>query len=152
MDALNERVCKVMERLSHSKSAFANDLGVGLPIIAHITSGRNKPGVDVLQKILHTYPTVNATWLLIGKGDMLVNEKATVSVDNELNALLLLANEIEQIKVETKQVVTYHKLLLDEVKHLHELDKNILNSHTQIDKTKEKLVAQIALIKSKLNK
>lgn len=152
MDALNERVCAIMERFSNSKSAFANELGIGLPLITHITSGRNKPGVDILQKILHAYPTINATWLLIGTGEMITREKPAIDIDNELNALILHAHELEQIKENSQQVVTYHKLLLDEIKHLHELDKNIIASHVQIDIAKQKINEQVAAIKSKLKK
>ncbi len=152
MDALNERVCAIMDKFSSSKSAFANELGIGLPSITHITSGRNKPGIDILQKILHTYPTINAAWLLIGKGDMITQEKPGIDIDNELNALISYTHELEQIKEESKQVITYHKLLLDEIKHLHELDKNIIASHAQIDKAKQKIAEQVAAIKSKLKK
>ena len=82
MDELNKRVCDVMERFCGSKSIFATELGVGLPVITHISSGRNKPGVDILQKILHTYPTIDATWLMIGKGEMIKTEKPSLNILN----------------------------------------------------------------------
>ena len=31
-------------------------------------SGRNKPSIEVLQKILRRFPDVSASWLLLGQG------------------------------------------------------------------------------------
>lgn len=68
MDALNLRVVEVMNKVGVSKSSFAIDLGIAPAMVTHITSGRNKPGVELLQKILLQYPQINAEWLLTGKG------------------------------------------------------------------------------------
>ena len=38
--------------------------------ISHILSGRNKPGFDLLQKILRRFPRVNPDWLLLDSGQM----------------------------------------------------------------------------------
>ncbi len=53
-----------------SKTEFAEALNISPAIITHISSGRNKPGVEILQKILQQYTSINAEWLLIGKGYM----------------------------------------------------------------------------------
>ena len=50
MDELNKRIIEVMTMLGLNKSTFAKDLDVSLPLITHITSGRNKAGLDIIQK------------------------------------------------------------------------------------------------------
>ena len=38
--------------------------------ISHILSGRNKPGFDLLQKILRRFPRINPDWLLLDSPQM----------------------------------------------------------------------------------
>lgn len=74
MDGLNKRVVRVIEKIGVAKTEFAEALNVSPAVITHISSGRNKPGVDILQKILTIYPTINAEWLMLGVGEMLKTE------------------------------------------------------------------------------
>lgn len=52
-----------------SAAQFAETIGVPRSTISHILSGRNKPSLDLIMKILSTYPKVNAEWLITGKKD-----------------------------------------------------------------------------------
>jgi len=67
---LAERVKEIMEDQDYSPSGFADTIDVPRPIISHILSGRNKPSLDVIQKILMRFPELNPWWLLSGKGNM----------------------------------------------------------------------------------
>ncbi len=67
---MNERLIKLMQYFELSPSLFADEIGVKRPAISHIISGRNKPGVDLLQKVLKRFPEVSTDWLLMGTGSM----------------------------------------------------------------------------------
>lgn len=67
---LAERVKEIMDNLEFTPSGFADTIDVPRPIISHILSGRNKPSLDVIQKILMRFPELNPWWLLTGKGNM----------------------------------------------------------------------------------
>ena len=67
---LAERVKEIMEDQEYSPTGFADTIDVPRPIISHILSGRNKPSLDVIQKILMRFPELNPWWLLSGKGKM----------------------------------------------------------------------------------
>jgi transcriptional regulator with XRE-family HTH domain len=56
-------------------SELADKIGVNRATISHILSGRNKPSIDFLQKLLHNYPNLNANWLISGIGYMQENQK-----------------------------------------------------------------------------
>ena len=56
-------------------SALADIIGVNRATISHILSGRNKPSIDFLQKLLSNYPELNAKWLISGVGYMKENQK-----------------------------------------------------------------------------
>jgi len=62
------RLQKVIDYYSESASSFAEKIGVQRSSISHILSGRNKPSLDFVMKILHTYPEVELYWLMNGKG------------------------------------------------------------------------------------
>lgn len=53
-----------------SPSRFADQIGIQRSGLSHILAGRNKPGFDFIEKMLLTYPSLNAEWLITGKGKM----------------------------------------------------------------------------------
>ncbi len=71
---MKDRLLKFLNREQLSSARFAGIIGVQPSSISHILSGRNKPGFDFIQKILTKYPSLNAEWLILGKGNMLKSE------------------------------------------------------------------------------
>lgn len=63
-----KRLKKVIDYYDLSASAFADQLGVQRSSISHILSGRNKPSLEFVMKILSNFPEVELYWLLNGKG------------------------------------------------------------------------------------
>lgn len=64
---LIERIKHVLDSSELSSSAFADQLGVQRSSISHILSGRNKPSLDFVLKLLKAFPEVAADWLLLGE-------------------------------------------------------------------------------------
>ncbi|MDN3493723.1 helix-turn-helix domain-containing protein [Winogradskyella bathintestinalis] len=64
-----ERLQKIINFYSESASSFAEKIGVQRSSISHILSGRNKPSLDFVMKVLHSYPEVDLYWLMNGKGN-----------------------------------------------------------------------------------
>ncbi|MCT4629138.1 helix-turn-helix transcriptional regulator [Winogradskyella sp.] len=62
------RLQKILDFYDETASSFAEKIGVQRSSISHILSGRNKPSLDFVMKILHSYPDVELYWLLKGKG------------------------------------------------------------------------------------
>jgi transcriptional regulator with XRE-family HTH domain len=75
---MNERLIKLMEYLEYTPSVFADEIGVIRSSISHIMSGRNKPGVELLQRVLKRFPEVSAEWLLAGIGPMFKEGARTI--------------------------------------------------------------------------
>ena len=59
-----------MEYEGLKSSEFADNIGVNRATISHILSGRNRPSIDFLQKLLSAYPNLNSNWLITGIGYM----------------------------------------------------------------------------------
>jgi len=68
-EEFTKRLQKVMEFYNESSASFAEKIGVQRSSISHILSGRNKPSLDFVLKILSSYPEVELYWLLNGKGN-----------------------------------------------------------------------------------
>jgi transcriptional regulator with XRE-family HTH domain len=73
---MKERIEKIIETEQLSASKFADALGVQRSNISHILNGRNKPSLELVNKILDRFPAINADWLLLGKGDMVSEKKS----------------------------------------------------------------------------
>lgn len=70
LDPIVERIKILLEYTELSPSAFADKIDIQRSSMSHILSGRNKPSLDVTQKILTVFPEINPNWLLTGKGKM----------------------------------------------------------------------------------
>ena len=62
------RLEKILDFYSLSASGFADKIGVQRSSISHLLSGRNKPSLDFVLKIIEFFPEVDLYWILIGKG------------------------------------------------------------------------------------
>ena len=67
-EEFTKRLQKVIDYYGESASSFAEKIGVQRSSISHILSGRNKPSLDFVLKILSTFPEVELYWLMNGKG------------------------------------------------------------------------------------
>ena len=65
------RIRELLEARQLSPTQFADLIGVGRPVISHILSERNKPSLEVVQKVISAFPEVSLPWLLSGVGTML---------------------------------------------------------------------------------
>lgn len=62
-----ERIQLIIKSHNLTASSFAAQLGIQRSSVSHLLSGRNKPSLDVLQKILTHFPRVDAAWLISGE-------------------------------------------------------------------------------------
>lgn len=73
----SNRLKAVIEYYCESASSFSEKIEVQRSSISHIISGRNKPSLDFILKILNTYPDISLYWLLNGSGKMLGNKNVS---------------------------------------------------------------------------
>ena len=67
---MQEQIQEILRREELSSSQFADKIGVQRSSVSHVISGRNKPGFDFINKILDSFPGINAEWLITGLGEM----------------------------------------------------------------------------------
>lgn len=69
-----QRIEQLLQHLALSTSAFADKIGVQRSGISHLLSGRNKPSLDFVLKVITAFPEINLYWLMNGSGKMLLEE------------------------------------------------------------------------------
>ena len=95
-----ERLKKWMEFEGLKSSELADIIGVNRATISHILSGRNKPSIDFLEKLLGSYPKINANWLVSGIGYMYSDVKQKEVITNRKIAKVVVFyddNSFEQL-------------------------------------------------------
>ncbi len=70
---MEDRIRLLLEKEQLSSAEFADRIGIQRPTVSHVLSGRNKPGYTFLQRILTSFPSISARWLLLGEGEMYTN-------------------------------------------------------------------------------
>lgn len=67
-DDFIKRLELILEYYGLNASAFADKIGVQRSSLSHLLSGRNKPSLDFILKILEVFPDIDLYWILNGKG------------------------------------------------------------------------------------
>lgn len=76
-----KRLQKVLDFYGLSATAFSEKIDFNRSTISHLLSGRNKPSLDFVMKVLNQFPEVGLYWLLNGTG----NFPSTSSSEKEYN-------------------------------------------------------------------
>ncbi|MFC4818168.1 helix-turn-helix domain-containing protein [Flavobacterium sp. GCM10023249] len=74
IDDFIKRLELILEYYSLSASSFADRIGVQRSSLSHLLSGRNKPSLDLILKIVNEFPEVDLYWIINGVGNFPKNE------------------------------------------------------------------------------
>lgn len=66
-----ERILTFIKSKNLTPSQFADEIGVQRSGISHLVSGRNKPSLEFIQRIVARWPELNLQWIINGTGSML---------------------------------------------------------------------------------
>lgn len=80
-----KRLEYLLEYYDLNASAFADKIQVQRSNISHLMSGRNKPSLEFVLKVVKQFPEVNLYWLLNGKGTF-PSEPSNDSASDERDA------------------------------------------------------------------
>jgi len=105
------RLQKILDYYNISAAELSNQIKFNRSTISHLLSGRNKPSLDFVMRILQKYPEVELYWLLNGKGSFPSITKNLAPIDNMTTS--------EATKIES---------ILPSNKHLTEVASNSLSN------------------------
>jgi transcriptional regulator with XRE-family HTH domain len=81
---MKDRISEFLRKENKSSAQFADEIGVQPSGISHILSGRNKPSLDFIIKMLERYNFLSTEWLLFGKGSMYKDSQIQGFFEEEL--------------------------------------------------------------------
>lgn len=61
---LTEKIKQILAEKNLSPSLFADEIGIQRSSMSHILAGRNKPSLDIVQKIMRRFPELGPNWIL----------------------------------------------------------------------------------------
>ena len=80
---MQERLKEILKNEHLTSAQFADKIGVQRSSISHILSGRNKPGFEFIQKILLSFPAIDANWLITGHGSIYQDNRRGTTLFND---------------------------------------------------------------------
>lgn len=95
IDDFIKRLEIILDYYNLSASAFADKINVQRSSLSHLLSGRNKPSLDFIVKVIEVFPEVDLYWILNGKGTFpksdstppLINEVKNIQVENSTSEI-----------------------------------------------------------------
>ena len=78
-----------MKSYQLSASAFADKIQVPRSSISHLLSGRNKPSLDFVLKVVKEFDEVELYWLLNGKGTFPKSNTSSPALEQEVSKTMV---------------------------------------------------------------
>ncbi len=95
-----KRLELVFEYYGLSGSSFADKIGIQRSSLSHLLSGRNKPSLEFVMKIISVLPEVDFDWILNGVGSFpknVVSEKKNIAQFEQTNPILPFPDEMNTV-------------------------------------------------------
>lgn len=73
---MKDRIKLIIENEKLSSKQFADKCDIQVSNVSHLLSGRSKPNLDTIGKIINAFPSLNTEWLITGKLPMYKIKKA----------------------------------------------------------------------------
>lgn len=112
IEEFSKRLKIIIDYYEITAASLADKIAVQRSSISHILSGRNKPSLEFVLKILNEFPEVELYWLLNGKGKFpslnvkkndttptLFSESENMSKEGIITSQKIATTEIERIVI-----------------------------------------------------
>jgi transcriptional regulator with XRE-family HTH domain len=126
---MNNRIRLIIESRNLTASKFADEIGVQASSISHILSGRNKPSLEFVQKILERYPEISYEWLISGQGTMHKEISQSESLKEVEKAKQFPENDLFT-SIQEQQEGESKKAEISQEDEKEEEQKDVSNQHT----------------------
>ncbi len=101
-----KRLERVLQFYELSASAFADKIGVQRSSISHLLTGRNKPSLEFVLKVVKTFPEVNLYWLLNGKGSF--PQKSTPKNPSPTSSAPMIPKQATNLSKSIQKIIIFY--------------------------------------------
>lgn len=67
---MDSRLQQFLNAENMTQAELADRIGVARASVSHILAGRNKPSLEMIQKLSESFPALNLDWFINGNGKM----------------------------------------------------------------------------------
>jgi transcriptional regulator with XRE-family HTH domain len=114
-DDFAKRLQLIMEFYGLSSSGLADEIDFNRSSISHLLSGRNKPSLEFVMKILEKFPDVKLYWLLNGKGNFPDPE---LEIGTQEEKIVTSADSPNNIKIEGEKLTQLSNVNSDTIERI----------------------------------
>jgi len=110
-----KRLQEVIDYYGMTASSFADAIAFNRSSISHLLSGRNKPSLEFVMKVLGNFPEVKLYWLLNGDGNFpeteadILKEKKSEKFQQATTPSLFDNEKPEKSNIQNKEAVNFPK-------------------------------------------
>ena len=100
---MRDRLKEFMDKQGINAQELSERIGVQPSSVSHILTGRNKPSLDFLEKVLETFPDIDLKYLITGYKQVITKE---IERNSELQIKAEITEEDRYKEDEKEPVVT----------------------------------------------
>jgi transcriptional regulator with XRE-family HTH domain len=93
---LSEKIKLILSGKNISPSIFADEIGIQRSSMSHILAGRNKPSLDIVQKIVKRFPDLGVNWVW--------EDEVLPVMSNDLNSHLSEPEVKQDVKIRSTYI------------------------------------------------
>jgi predicted transcriptional regulator len=114
----SKRLQKILDFYGVTATSFSEKIAFNRSTISHLLSGRNKPSLEFVMKVLQTYPEVDLYWLLYGKGSFptplnkVSTQIKTTSKQNEIPVIDVENSVFENMALKNSNTSAIERIIL----------------------------------------
>lgn len=98
-----DRILELLKEKNLTPSQFADEIGIQRSGMSHLISGRNKPSLEFVMKVLHRFQDVKPGWLLYGTDEPVTDPADDMVVTPRMPATLFDEPDTTEGKQANKQ-------------------------------------------------
>lgn len=81
IDDFVKRLETIFDYYGLTASSFADKINVQRSSVSHLLSGRNKPSLDFIMKLIESFPEVDLLWILNGTGNFPKGDNSNLNLN-----------------------------------------------------------------------
>ena len=141
-----ERIEYLIELYGLTPSQFADRAGIPRASVSHILGGRNKPSLEILQKVAAVFPNVDIAWLMLGVGETPTLNKENVAIPSAQTVQEGSLFSVVEEPVQVLQPVAVQKPRIEEPSRIQ---KNIVSKQSveRVQRKSQRVVEDVSVVK-----
>lgn len=141
-----ERIEYLIELYGLTPSQFADRAGIPRASVSHILGGRNKPSLEILQKVAAVFPNVDIAWLMLGVGETPTLNKENVAISS---AQTVQEGSLFSVVEEPAQVQQSAAVQKPRIEEPSRIQKNIVSKQPveRVQRKSQRIVEGVPVLK-----